>query len=128
MGWLKKLLGGDAEPLFLCPKCGTGLTVPCLPDMVACPKCQTQYGCEFGVGRAPENKWTKKLALCLRCGGNLLPFDDVDIAQKAYDEVEEKKTFSDPSTAGTIWRSKWVWTKCAKCGETKKVPVSRPRS
>lgn len=124
MGWLKKLFGGGS--LRSCPKCGKSLTVPRLPDTVTCPNCQTQCGCLFEIDHG--NEWAEKLAICLKCGGVLVPFNDVDIAQRAYDEIEEKRIHSDPSTSGTIWRSKWVWTKCTKCGETKKVPVSKPLS
>ena len=129
MSFFKKLFGGGlfAPSLLLpCPQCGRSLNVPCLPQTVVCPGCQMQWGCLYEP--APALGTTYKLALCLRCGGNLVPFHDVDIAQKAFDEVEEEKILSDPSTKGTIWRCKWVWTKCAKCGETKKVPVSEPRS
>ena len=125
MGWFKRILGSGGS-LMRCPRCGSvGLRVPRLPDTATCPNCQTQCGCLVEIGQG--NEWVEKLALCLKCGGTLVPVP-VDTVQRAFDEAEEKTILSDPSTSGTIWRSHWVHTKCTKCGETKKVPVSRPRS
>ncbi len=125
MNWWKKLFGGVNKDNWSCAKCGRSLHVPRLPRTVTCPDCQSQWGTKV---EGSMDGFVDKVAMCLKCGGSLLPFDNVDMLQKNWDEIEDKTNMKDPAKSGTIWRSRWIWVKCIECGDTSKVPVSKPRS